>query len=46
MDEKETTRTNEEYYATPDFEVVEIIFEQNLLSTGSNTDDFGDGDRP
>lgn len=43
MDKKGTNDTNKEFYTTPDFEVVDILLEQNLLSTGSNTDDFGDG---
>lgn len=40
MDNKETVRTEEESYTTPDFEVVEIQFEQHILVAGS---DFGDG---
>ena len=42
MDKKETVQTGEESYTTPDFEVVEIQFEQRILAGGSDFD-FGDG---
>jgi hypothetical protein len=44
MNTKETNWTEEKHYISPDFEVVVIEFEQNMLSDGSSgVDDFGYG---
>lgn len=44
MNTIETNQTVEQRYNSPDFEVVVVEFEQNILSGGSGgTDDFGYG---
>ena len=42
---EEKKRQEERNYVSPDFEVVEIFFEQNILQGGSNyTNDFNGED--
>ena len=46
MNKKETNKMEDKHYISPDFEVVLIEFEQNILdagSGGSGINDFDDG---
>ena len=42
MNKKETYKMEDKHYISPDFEVVLIEFEQNILNGGSGID-FDDG---
>lgn len=43
MNKKETNKMEDKHYISPDFEVVLIEFEQNILYGGSGISDFEDG---
>ena len=43
MNKKETNKMEDRHYISPDFEVVLIELEQNILNGGSGISDFEDG---